>query len=548
MDNTSAASDVLAPRYPLTCSPEEHASSLLATQKRRVNLETPPGQGEAVSGSLTLRPYQSAAVQNLRRALAGGIVREMLCSPTGSGKTEIGMALVRGARSKHKRVAFLCNRVHLVEQTSRRFTKAGISHGIVQGANTARVYENVLVASIQTVARRGLPDVDLIIIDEAHTVAGSREYRAVIAAAKGTPVIGLSATPYARGLGKHYDELGGALFEHMTVAATIPQLIEDGYLVDCDVYAPSEPDMTGIKQARNAFGDLDYTDADVGRATDKPELVGDIVTHWLRLAAGTPTVCFAANIAHSKHIVERFHAAGVSAEHIDCYTDEEERRAILARVETGETMVISNVGILAEGWDFPACRTLILARPTRSLIRYIQMAGRVLRPHASKDRALILDHSGSVVRLGFPTEEFPLELDDGAPRDAKGGQEEREKPLPKACPSCSYVKTVHKCPVCGFEPERKANVDVRAGDLVPLKKKPKVQKMDKQEFYSQLVGIAQEKGHKPGWVSHKYREYFGVWPRGMRDIPAPASDEVMGFLKHLNIKNAKRKEAQHAGA
>ncbi|WP_082577612.1 MULTISPECIES: DEAD/DEAH box helicase [unclassified Massilia] len=550
MDNTSIASKVLAPCYPLTSISEECASSLVATQKRREELtaKNPPSQGEGASKPLTLRPYQSAAVQNLRLSLAGGVIREMLCSPTGSGKTEMGMALVRGARAKRKRVIFLCNRVHLVEQTSRRFKKAGIDHGIIQGENTARVYESVLVGSIQTVARRGMPDVDLIIIDEAHTVAGSREYRAVLAAAKGVPVIGLSATPYARGLGKHYDELGGALFEHMTVAATIPELIEGGYLVDCDVYAPSEPDMAGIKQARNAFGDLDYTDADVGRAVNKPELVGDIVTHWLRLARGTPTVCFAANIAHSKHIVERFHAAGVSAEHIDCYTDEEERRAILARVETGETMVISNVGILAEGWDFPACRTLILARPTRSLIRYIQMAGRVLRPHASKDRALILDHSGSVVRLGFPTDEFPLELDDGTPREAKGEAQEKEKPLPKACPSCSYVKTVHKCPVCGFAPERKANVDVRAGDLVPLKKKPKAKKMDKQEFYSQLLGVAQEKGRQPGWVAHRYRDYFGVWPRGMQNVPTAPTDEVRGFLIHLQIKAAKGKEARDAGA
>jgi superfamily II DNA or RNA helicase len=476
----------------------------------------------------------------------------MLCSPTGSGKTEIGMALVRGARAKHKRVIFLCNRVHLVEQTSRRFRRADISHGIIQGANTARLYENVLVASIQTVARRGLPEVDLILIDEAHTVAGSREYRAVIAAAKGVPVIGLSATPYAKGLGKHYDELGGPLFEHMTVAATIPELIEGGYLVDCDVYAPSEPDMTGIKQARNAFGDMDYTDADVGRAANKPELVGDIVTHWLRLARGTPTVCFAANIAHSKHIVERFQAAGIAAEHIDCYTEEEERRAILARVESGETMVISNVGILAEGWDFPACRTLILARPTRSLIRYIQMAGRVLRPHASKERALILDHSGTVTRLGFPTEEFPLELDDGKPREGKGGEaQEREESLPKACPSCSYVKltNVHKCPQCGFAPERKADVDVKDGNLVLLdRKKPKASKTEKQRFYSQLLGMAQEKGYKSGWVSHKYQAKYGVWPRGLNQIAAPPGKEVLGFLKHLQIRAAKALEASHASA
>lgn len=553
MDKTSIASEVLAPCYPLTCKSEDYASKALATElhlrreeKSRDNTPNPPGQGDGVSSSLTLRPYQSAAVQNLRLSLARGVLREMLCSPTGSGKTEIGMALVRGARAKHKRVIFLCNRVHLVEQTSRRFRKAGISHGIIQGENTARLYEHVLVASIQTVARRGLPKVDLIIIDEAHTVAGSREYRAVIAAAKGVPVIGLSATPYARGLGKHYDELGGPLFEHMTVAATIPDLIEAGYLVDCDVYAPSEPDMTGVKQARNAFGDMDYTDADVGRAADKPELVGDIVTHWMRLARGTPTVCFAANIAHSKHIVERFLAAGVSAEHIDCYTDEDERRAILARVETGETLVISNVGILAEGWDFPACRTLILARPTRSLIRYIQMAGRVLRPHVSKERALILDHSGTVIRLGFPTEEFPLELDDGKPGEAKGGAPEREKPLPKACPSCNYLKSTHKCPQCGFAPERQANVDVRAGDLVPLQKKPKEKKMGRQEFYSQVLHIATRQGYKQGWVSNKYREYFGVWPRGMRDIPAIPGKEVMGFLKHLQIRDAKAREGRHA--
>lgn len=549
MTDMQVASGVLATCSPLARASEEYASNWDATLKRRDNPQDPPSQAGADSAPLTLRPYQLHAVQSLRRALAGGVVREMLCSPTGSGKTEIGMALVRGARAKHKRVIFLCNRVHLVEQTARRFTKAGIMHGIIQGENTARVYESVLVASIQTVVRRGMPEVDLIIIDEAHTVAGSKEYRAVIAAAKGVPVIGLSATPYARGLGKHYEELGGPLFQHMTVAATIPDLIEAGFLVDCDVYAPSEPDMTGIKQARNAFGDMDYTDADVGRAADRPELVGDIVTHWLRLAAGTPTVCFAANIAHSKHIVERFQGGGVSAEHIDCYTDAEERREILRRMETGETMVLSNVGILAEGWDFPACRTLILARPTRSLIRYIQMAGRVLRPHASKERALILDHSGSVTRLGFPTEEFPLELDDGSPRDAKGGQEEREKPLPKACPSCSYVKTVHKCPVCGFAPERRSDVQTRAGDLVPITKKTKAPKMDKQDFYSQLLCVASSKNYKSGWVANKYREYFGVWPRGMQDVMAHAAGpEVTGFLKHLQIRDAKAKGGKHAGA
>ena len=546
MENFTNASNVLATCYPLRGLPEEHASHLGDSQKRR-DTTNPPSQDKNLLGNaLTLRPYQALAVHNLRSALAGGASRLMLCSATGSGKTEIGMALVKGALAKGKRVAFLCNRIHLVEQTSRRLTKAGIRHGIIQGANTVRTYENVLIGSIQTIARRGLPEVQVTIIDEAHCVAGSKEYRAVIAAAKGGPVIGLSATPYARGLGKYYDELGGALFEQMVVAATIPELIRDGYLVDCDVYAPSEPDMTGIKQSKNAFGELDYSDADVGRATDKPELIGDIVTHWLKLADRSPTVCFASNIAHSQHIVEQFRAAGVSAEHIDCYTDDAERQAVLQRVQSGETLIVSNVGILAEGWDFPACRTLILARPTKSLIRYIQMAGRVLRPHASKTRALILDHSGTVARLGFPPEEFPLELDDGSPR--KAAAQEREAPLPKPCPSCSYMKTSHKCPVCGFAPARQSEVTVEAGDLVLLKKKLKASKMDKQAFYSQLLGIAASKGYREGWIAHKYREYFGVWPRGLQDLAAEPTNEVRDFLKHLQIRYAKSKGGQHANA
>lgn len=549
MDNTSIASKALATCSPLTCFSGEGASSLDDSKKRR-ELNPSPSQDRGCLGDLTLRPYQALAVQNLRHALAGGVARQILCSPTGSGKTEIGMAIVKGARLKRKRVAFLCNRIHLVEQTSRRFTRSRIAHGIIQGSNTSRVYEDVLVASIQTVARRGLPDVDLLIIDEAHTCAGSKDYRAVIAAAK-CPVIGLSATPFSRGLGKHYAEIGGPLFEQMVIAATIPELIGDGFLVDVDVYAPSEPDMTGIKQSRNAFGEMDYSDADVGRAVDKPELVGDIVKHWFRLAKGTPTVCFAANIAHSMHIVEQFRAAGVVAEHIDCYTKDEDRQAILRRIETGETQVISNVGILAEGWDFPACKTLILARPTRSLVRYIQMAGRVLRPHHSKERALILDHSGTVPRLGFPTDEFPLELDDGKPRQQKAGQKDQVERLPKACPSCSYMKPVgvHQCPVCGFAPAKRSDIETAEGDLVLLKRK--APKMEKQAFYSQLIAVAAAKGYRDGWIAHKYREYFGVWPRGLEDVAVQPTKAVYDFLKHLQIKHAKSakaKEASHGGA
>ena len=497
--------------------------------------------------ALDLRPYQTNAIQSLRSCLASGAKRHMLYSPTGSGKTEIGISLILGAISKGKRVVFLCNRVHLVQQASRRFGKAGIAHGVLQGDNSHSTHCPVIVASIQTVAKRGMPDCDLIIIDEAHAVAGSRDFRSVIFERNLVPVIGLSATPFSRGLGRYYQELRGELFESLTVAATIPELIAAGFLVDCDIYAPSEPDMTGIKTTRNAFGEIDFSDSDVGRAVDKPTLIGDIVTHWLRLAADTPTVCFAANIAHSKHIVESFRAAGVAAEHIDCYTDDEERAAILARVDSGETMIISNVGILCEGWDFPACKTMILARPTRSLIRYIQMAGRVLRPHDSKARALILDHSGTVGRLGFPTDEFPLELDDGKPKKAASG-EQQEKPEPKPCPSCAYVKPPRTpvCPKCGHVSHRKHEIETQAGELEFVARKKSAKKSDKQQVWSELLAIRDEKHYSDGWASHKYKAYFGVWPRGLQDVTTTPTPEIKDWLIAQHIAFLKARERRNA--
>lgn len=509
-----------------------------------------PKQAQSGSGGLVLRPYQTAAVEALRAALRGGARRILLMSPTGSGKTETAMEIIRGAVEKKKRVTFLANRVHLIEQTSRRFDKAGIDHGVIQSTNSRAEYMPVIVASIQTVARRGLPETDLIIIDEAHGVAGSKEFRQVIMQRKDVPVIGLSATPWSKGLGKHYQELGGALFEQLVTATTIPELIADGYLVDADIYAPGEPDLTGVKVTAG-----DYNEKQLGEAVDKPELIGDIVSHWLKLADGLPTVCFATNIAHSKHIVSQFQAVGVAAEHIDCYTDDTERTDTLGRVARGETLVISNVGILTEGWDFPACRVMILARPTRSMIRYIQMAGRVLRPSAGKDRALILDHSGTCKRLGFPTDEIHTELDDGKPKSASE-RKERIEPLPKACPACHFMKApkVQACPACGFKPERQSEVEVADGELTLMKKSAKHVKKDiaerfgsKQEVYSMLRGMASWSGYAEGWVGHKYRSVFGVWPKGLERIEKEPSPELQRWVMSQNIKFAKGKERNAAG-
>lgn len=489
---------------------------------------------------MQLRPYQQAAISSLVKFVDAGKKRVVLYAPTGAGKTEIGMEIIRRALALKRKIIFVCNRIELVKQTSRRIERANIPHGIIQGSNTCMTWEPLQVCSIQSVDKRGYPAADFIVIDEAHGTAGSKAYQRLMEFYKDKYIVGLTATPFARGMAKTYP--WGQMWEDITSAATIQELIGEGFLVDVDIFSPGEPDLSKVKIVAG-----DYNEEQLGVAVDKPELIGDIVLHWKRLANDKSTVCFATNIAHSKHIVEQFKAAGITAEHLDCYTNDDDRRKILERVMSGETKIISNVGILQEGWDFPACEVLILARPTRSLIRYIQMAGRILRPFKGKQKATILDHSGTCRRLGFPTDDLPLFLDDGKPKDKKVREKEerdRSKNEPIVCPSCSAVlaHSNSKCPRCGHEfPKNKNTVHTMAGDLVQLKKrKGKLLEMptaDRMKTYAELRGYARDRGFKEGWAWYKCKELFGSTPRE-KPFAVKPTDETLKLIKYLNIRRA----------
>ncbi len=494
-------------------------------------------QSTALRSVRTMRPYQVEGIDRLRELLRAGVTRILFYLPTGAGKTEVAGEIFKGAVEKGKRALFVCHRIELVKNASERFTSLGIGHGIIQGENTRSTWQGILVCSIQTLSRRMVDDADLIIVDEAHRCAASRDYLKLFARFKDIPIIGLSATPFAKGLAKEHETIGGPLFQDMVIGATIPDLIRDGYLVDCDIYGPSEPDLSNVKVVAG-----DYHKEQLGEAVDQPKLVGDIVSHWLKLGGGEQTICFATNIAHSKHITEEFQKAGVAAAHIDAYTPEFERVRIIRAFRAGDVTVLSNVGVLCEGFDCPAAAVMILARPTKSLILYIQMAGRVLRPAPGKGRALILDHSGTAKRLGFPTDELPLELDDGKPKLTRGSAARERTALPKICVKCSFLKPakVHACPACGFKPERKCEVEVEQGALTKMSRgKPSVlTAQQKAAFYAELKGLAEERGKPHSWVLANYRSRTNEWPANRYVRAAPPSDETRRYVKHREIKFA----------
>ena len=200
---------------------------------------------------------------------------------------------------------------------------------------------------------------------------------------------------------------------------------------------------------------------------------------------------------------------------------------------------MSCVDVLTKGFDAPETNTLIMARPTKSLIVHIQQIGRALRVSEGKEDAVILDHGGNVERHGFPTDEsLPVNLD----RTEKGERKEQAKKeaKPKSCPKCHYVKPVgvHVCPKCGTVPKRKNEVEHEKGELVKI---TKASVADKQKWYSQLLSYAKEKGYAKGWVSHKYRAKFGVWPKGMSDTPQTVTGDVQKWITSQNIRYAKRR-------
>jgi DNA repair protein RadD len=484
-----------------------------------------------------LRQHQSDALSLLRQSLGKGNRKVMVQAPTGFGKTVLASHIVSGALAKGNRVCFVVPALSLIDQTVQSLYEDGIRNvGVIQADHPmTNPSMPVQVASIQTIARRNYNRMkfNIVVVDEAHVL-----YKAMIqwmADWNAIPFIGLTATPWTRGLGKHYEDL--------VVAATTQDLINSGYLSNFRVFAPSHPDLSGVRTIAG-----DYHEGELSQAMQAGALVADIVTTWKAKADNRPTLAFGVDRAHAKSIQAHFQGAGITCGYIDAYTPLDERQEIANAFHAGQLQVVSNVGCLTTGIDWDV-RCIILARPTKSEILFTQIIGRGLRTADGKDDCLILDHSDTHLRLGFVTDITHKELCTGKP--AESNTREVKEALPKECPSCAYLKApkVHKCPSCGFAPERGTDVETVAGSLEELEKgKAKLNRKatagEKAAFYGGLSTYARGKGYKSGWVSNQYREKYGVWPNAFRDSPlVEPNTEVMGWIHHQRIKFAKGRKA-----
>lgn len=472
--------------------------------------------------SVTLRPYQIDAIERVRQRYRRGERSVLLCAPTGAGKTVIGASVIAGALERGSRVVFLAHRRELIRQTYNKLIDAGVSHddvgvvmagvglesrGAAERGWAARPAAPIQVASIDTLrARPARPPADLVIIDEAHRALAATYQRATAEWYPGARVLGLTATPVradGRGLGD--------LFASLEIVASVAELVAAGYLVEPRVWsAPRDPDLSRVRVRGG-----DYDARQLGEAMSGRELVGDIVQHWAERAGGRRTVVFASSVEHSRQITARFVAAGARAEHLDGSMHADDRDAVLGRLASGETEIVSNCEVLCEGWDQPAVKCLILARPTKSVGLYLQQAGRVLRPWRDTS-CVILDHAGNALEHGLPQAPREWSLEGKRKRDAA----KRLSPV-ATCHGCRAVLPVgtRVCPACGTElvasGGSRAPLEEAPGELVELRP---MSEADYREAWVALVAEWREANatrrvpRAPGWCWHEYRRRYHRGP------------------------------------
>lgn len=476
-----------------------------------------------------LRPHQVRGMEQLKAAMRQGHKRIVVQMPTGAGKTRFAAEIVNGALSKGNRVAFTVPMISLIDQTVESFMMEGIGDvGVMQGSHELTHYGMpVQVCSVQTIAKRGFPDAQVIIIDECHL-----RFKVISDWIKQQPdktFIGLTATPWARGMSDDWQALVSPV--------TMQQLIDQNFLSPFRVYAPSHPDLSNVRTAKG-----DYHEGDLSKVMGESVLIADIVQTWLKLADWKPTLVFAVDRLHAAKLQSEFNAAGVPMGYCDAFVDRIERRVLFDRMAKGELAGIVNVGTLTTGVDADV-RCIVLARPTKSEILHVQIIGRGLRTAPGKTECLVLDHADNHARLGFVTDIYHPALLGG--KDKNLTKKEKGEPLPKECSQCGALKApkVRECPHCGFVPNPTSKIEEEEGELIEITGKKKRYTMnDKQKFWSMALYVDRERGKGGRFAKALYYEKFGVWPRSIEHISLQPDEQFLSYERSRRIAYAKSME------
>ena len=384
---------------------------------------------------MQIRNYQSDAITKLSRGFLKHL-RQVLCLPTGSGKTVIFSEIVRRAALKGTKCLVITDRIELFSQTLRALGIATIEPQLLQAKSKAEIdpFGLVTIAMVETLKRRiasGKVTLfpDLIIIDEAH----KGNFTAILDLFPGVRVIGATATP----VGKHFYQY----YSNIVANIDIPELIDLGFLAPCKAYQMEE-DLSGLKVRAG-----EYTESSLMEHYDTQELFDGVIKEYLSKANGLKTLVFNVSIKHAENMNQAFLDAGISSRVITSKTKKDEREEILRGFTRGDFNVLNNCGILTTGYDEPSIKCIVLNRATNSLPLFLQCCGRGSRIFPGKDLFLVLDFGLNHTRHGLWCQPREWTLD--APK--KKSDKTDVAPV-KSCPKCEAIvaASAKECEFCGY--------------------------------------------------------------------------------------------------
>lgn len=398
-----------------------------------------------------LRAYQRELLGRVKTALAPDRVRVMMQLPTGGGKTIIAAYLLSDWLRDGRKAVWLTHRKELAEQTRAMLADAHISAMTDirwnPGTDAPAMSHGVVILMAQTVSRRtarrsvwdGYTGDDLLVIDEAHHATADGWARAM----QQWPgrIIGMTATPWRLSKKEGFDHL----FSELVCGPQTSELQAERWLCEAQVRIPP-PD------GRILGGEIDrtgeYTESGIERANQnrRDVMTAQALLFWQKHAQRRQTIIYAVSVDHANNLAAVFNDAGIPAGVMLGDTPAIERDKLIADFKDGKPKILVNVAVATEGFDLPDAGCVVLARPTKSLALYLQMAGRGLRPKNDDSNCTLLDLAGNSLGLGLPEDNRAWSL---APRSEPS---DGDAPV-MWCPHCGAVSAAasHTCAACGAE-------------------------------------------------------------------------------------------------